>query len=355
MNDVVNYSEQSLNAAIQGNFNQLALKIERQKGITKYTLMTREELGKIGKIARLTNWIFSQMTRNLVSAWGTPQEVEAFCHRIIQNRLKANPKTQQILRKFLNLAQNGCLLDRRYEMEIPCFHPEYQSLSFYHKDLMNDYEKQCRDSSLDLISWYKTEEGQIALEKHTGMRDIDAFRIQYFTEKERDAFVVAFQKISEKTVLLSQGKPLQTLSAEEKTPENTLSMFVLGHDEKLYVTSHKPGQVQHSSFFMGLPVISAGEIITNTDGELLYLSNRSGHYKPNKQSMLYLLRILHKNGVDLAKITLLIHAPVNKQNERGRFNALQYLKSLGTCESISNGIIIQLEDGSKQLDTLMQT
>jgi len=50
-----------------------------------------------------------------------------------------------------------------------------------------------------------------------------------------------------------------------------------------------------------------------------------------------------------------MHAPINKQNEQGRFNALQYFKSLGTCERISNGITIRLEDGSMQFDILMQT
>ncbi|MBU6447190.1 MAG: hypothetical protein KGQ49_07315, partial [Verrucomicrobia bacterium] len=74
------------------------------------------------------------------------------------------------------------------------------------------------------------------------------------------------------------------------------------------------------------------------------------------RSTLSLLAKLQKRGVDLAGITLLMHTPpFDNQRKRGRFNALAYLQSQGECLPLSNGVYIQLKDGSLQPDLLMLT
>lgn len=336
VNNVV-YSEKALKAAIRGEYDQLDLKIEHG---SRFTLLPRQETWRI---TRLASRIFSRAT-----TWGSPEQVRTTCKKIIQNRLKGS-KTQKIFHKFLNLVRNGCVLDRRYEMEIPYLHPDKQGLSFYHKELAEIYHRECKDKTLDMISWYQTEEGQTVLEQRTGVRDIHAFTIHYFSKEEKENLVVEYKKIDGNLRLFVQGKPLSTLSEEEKTIENSLSMFVMGHDGSLYVTQHAPGTIQHSSFFMGLPVISAGEIITNATGEILYLSNRSGHYKPSEQSTLHMLRQLRAQGVDLSKVTLLMHSTLQNPLKRGRFNALQFLESQGNCPRLSNGITLP----SGEMDLLM--
>lgn len=62
------------------------------------------------------------------------------------------------------------------------------------------------------------------------------------------------------------------------------------------------GQMNHSTFCAGREVICAGTIAFDDQGHLIYLSNLSGHYKPNRAHMGWYLRMLAGERVDLQNV-----------------------------------------------------
>jgi len=58
----------------------------------------------------------------------------------------------------------------------------------------------------------------------------------------------------------------------------------------------------HSTFVGGADVLCAGELETNREGYLTYVSNWSGHYQPAKENLLYLVALLAERGVDLTSV-----------------------------------------------------
>jgi hypothetical protein len=60
----------------------------------------------------------------------------------------------------------------------------------------------------------------------------------------------------------------------------------------------------HSTFVAGADVLCAGELATDRDGRLTYVSNHSGHYQPGKANLLVFVARLAQLGVDLARVTV---------------------------------------------------
>jgi hypothetical protein len=65
----------------------------------------------------------------------------------------------------------------------------------------------------------------------------------------------------------------------------------------------------HSTFVAGADVLCAGELATNREGAVTYLSNFSGHYQPGKESFLHFVALLAERGVDLSRVVAgVVHA-----------------------------------------------
>jgi len=62
------------------------------------------------------------------------------------------------------------------------------------------------------------------------------------------------------------------------------------------------GQFNHSSFCAGREIITAGTICFDDQGQLLYITNLSGHYKPNRPQLGWYLRMLSDEAVDLQNV-----------------------------------------------------
>lgn len=62
------------------------------------------------------------------------------------------------------------------------------------------------------------------------------------------------------------------------------------------------GQFNHSSFCAGREIITAGTICFDDQGHLLYITNLSGHYKPNRPQLGWYLRMLNDEGVNLQNV-----------------------------------------------------
>lgn len=109
-------------------------------------------------------------------------------------------------------------------------------------------------------------------------RTIDKEAVRYFSDEERDQTQVHWINGALWQVGLDTGR-------EEiaQVPEGVYA-FALGNDQ-LYITPKivtKKGKIQHSSFLRGGPVRSAGKLQVGPDGYIVWLSNDSGHYRPEE-------------------------------------------------------------------------
>lgn len=85
---------------------------------------------------------------------------------------------------------------------------------------------------------------------------------------------------------------------------NAKLIFVMSSNGTLFVGRDIQGEFHHSSLAAGGPVLWAGELKTNQEGEIIYLSNESGHYKPAEYHTLLGLEQLERQGIDLFKVTI---------------------------------------------------
>ena len=75
-------------------------------------------------------------------------------------------------------------------------------------------------------------------------------------------------------------------------------IFVAGEDGQIYMTSHKIGVQHHSSLLAGADVAIGGEMKV-TQGHIVEMSNKSGHYLPTVDSLRQFLHWLDKDGIPL--------------------------------------------------------
>lgn len=66
------------------------------------------------------------------------------------------------------------------------------------------------------------------------------------------------------------------------------------------------GYFGHGSFLAGRYLMGEGELLIKK-GKLCYLTSNSGHYLPGKRNMRIVLYHLHKSGVDLRNVTLILY------------------------------------------------
>src|SRR5262249_7721657 len=77
--------------------------------------------------------------------------------------------------------------------------------------------------------------------------------------------------------------------------------------------AHRVGLFQHSSFLGGGAVACAGELQV-IDGKLVHITNKSGHYHPQRAQMLNAVRELVRMGVSLAGVGLTLLEVGNEMN-----------------------------------------
>jgi hypothetical protein len=120
-------------------------------------------------------------------------------------------------------------------------------------------------------------------------------RIQYLDPSVRNAFRVQFNRSGQ--LLNSQGHLL-----------NEKLLFVM--DQKGNIYAAPPGLqlsngkfIRHSSFLAGEPVAAAGEMIVS-NGKVVLVNRRSGHYKPSQKANNQFLSRLQELGVDISDIKI---------------------------------------------------
>ncbi|KAK5135092.1 hypothetical protein LTR08_005617 [Meristemomyces frigidus] len=78
-------------------------------------------------------------------------------------------------------------------------------------------------------------------------------------------------------------------------------IYVVDTVGRLYVGIKAGGAFQHASFLSGARILSAGSIRIK-DGQLVYLSPLSGHYRPTTKSFRTFVGSLKQQGVDLSSL-----------------------------------------------------
>lgn len=80
------------------------------------------------------------------------------------------------------------------------------------------------------------------------------------------------------------------------------AIFVMDRHGNLYASNHHAvGRFHHSSFLSGGSVAGAGELKV-VNGELKFMSDQSGHYRPAPQFLQQVARRLHGEGIDFSDV-----------------------------------------------------
>lgn len=150
--------------------------------------------------------------------------------------------------------------------------------------------------------------------------------VRYLKPEERSQY----EKHIESGMLVNHDGSDFSTADHESTGVKGRAAFVIGPDKKFYAGSHVTNQFHHSSFLSGGAVIAAGEIETDKSGKLLAISNKTGHYLSDAQTILDALTILEEKGIDLTNVKVKIFCG----EDRGTLhynNAKQFLQSKGSC------------------------
>jgi hypothetical protein len=105
------------------------------------------------------------------------------------------------------------------------------------------------------------------------------------------------------------GNLFDTADAQTLHSDDSRAIFVMDEHGRFYASKwHKPGEFHHSSLVAGDPVAAAGEIDVR-NGQVLVVSDKSGHYIPRRAFTYQALDKLRIEGVDLTNVQLDFIAP----------------------------------------------
>ncbi|MEZ2345840.1 hypothetical protein [Terriglobus sp. RCC_193] len=133
--------------------------------------------------------------------------------------------------------------------------------------------------------------------------------LQWFDDAERARRKLAFRGgLAYRWSHVDGGKgnlELYDTDTEGDDLEDGGSLYAMDQQGHIYVHgANAPMDLLHSSFLAGKAVLSAGTIRI-VEGQIVWVSTKSGHYKPSVEQMLNLLERLRVYSVNLDKVTVL--------------------------------------------------
>jgi hypothetical protein len=148
-----------------------------------------------------------------------------------------------------------------------------------------------------------------------------------------------------KLYLDDNGKePLDTKEMVTHMSGPGKGIYVMSPSGDLHVDSHVLGNRHHSSLLAGAATACAGEIQVEA-GVLVWLSNKSGHYKPKVRHILQVLHLLQKRGVPM---TFQVECWLKGKEPKGAMSVGAFLQDLGLGEE-PNPDLIRLMSCQKKL------
>ncbi len=145
-------------------------------------------------------------------------------------------------------------------------------------------------------------------------------QVAYLTKEQRLAYQVECISGVKGAYLRQNGAIFDTANHSTSFSGKGSAIYVLSPEGLLYAGSHRVDYFHHSSFLAGGAVLAAGEIVTNPEGQITMISDKSGHYKPSRKQMLNILRFFHNCGVNLTHVKIKTFA-----NSNIYFNALEFI------------------------------
>ncbi|MNJ22242.1 hypothetical protein D3C77_166100 [compost metagenome] len=189
---------------------------------------------------------------------------------------------------------------------------------YWQEALIKDHFALRRDPSDPFECWKKTDAVQ---ENHNDWDYIEWVRNHYLPKlisdgKTQELFLRFFNNVKyldrhkrgEKQLHIkngvfynSLGELFHTGTMQTNAEGPGWGIYVRDPANNIYAHSHKVHAFHHSSFLFGAPVNSAGEIAIRL-GQLIGVTNKSGHYQPEFSHFLGMLDYLHSQGVVLSGV-----------------------------------------------------
>lgn len=155
--------------------------------------------------------------------------------------------------------------------------------SFYLSPRTSLFETQPMNS-IDMIHIYNGEE-QSWFRRLLKGKFIRFSSIKYYS----------FEEQAESEVYLKGGL---FVDQQEKPISVTGYIYVVTEDGRLLIAKNIQGKIHHSSLAAGQAIISAG-VISIIQGQISYLDNQSGHYRPDKLRFSAFTILLKNKGITL--------------------------------------------------------
>lgn len=132
--------------------------------------------------------------------------------------------------------------------------------------------------------------------------------VKYFTPQELAPYKLHIQN----NKLMDYKNNLVSTAFEDKEGwDFKEGLIVLTTDYKLYFSPiEERGRLHHSSLTAGKEVLFAGMLALD-HGDIYYLSDRSGHYKPNAKSVMEFINYLESLGLNLNNMKISGYATEN--------------------------------------------
>lgn len=207
------------------------------------------------------------------------------------------------LAELENRGMKGAILQHPYKMEaVLPQHPMGDTLKLLENEWLTSKD------TMNFGDWLQANHPEILIEG-----------VKYFSEEERQLTALS---LNDHGVFMN-GNTLYSTANERVgaglDPQTRLikykegfAMYVVGPDQTFHATSQVVFEKHHSSLLAGGAVIGAGECKIE-NGKLVMISNKSGHYKPSKENMLDVLRVLKAQNVPLSDVRLEITMPDNSK------------------------------------------
>lgn len=204
------------------------------------------------------------------------QNIKAICARALQKAKKLGRGLKKLSDRGL---EGKILIEAAWQEALLEDHP----FVFYSDGLREEWRRDGRGGSIE----------DYAKSRKTP-KDL---RVKYLeTKKQRAEHLGTFDNGR----LSVGGQSFNSKFAKLKRDD--IPIFVISADDELFVGKSTVCHFHHSSFLAGGAILGGGEILTNRQGQVTFLSNRSGHYFPGVKQSIAMLKFFQNNGVDLSKV-----------------------------------------------------
>jgi hypothetical protein len=180
--------------------------------------------------------------------------------------------------------------------------------------------------NLSYIEWLHERYIPEMLETNKGKPLILRFfsNVQYLDKYQREEKEL---HIENGVIYNSLGEKFHTGEMKTNVAGNGWAIYVRSTDNRIYAYSHQQNVFHHSSFLSGSPVCSAGELAVS-NGKLIGITNKSGHYKPELNHFYDMMNYLRSRGVALRGVAACHETKGNIQEFYDAEDILQHNENL---------------------------